>query len=347
MSRIRRGVSLYSLQDAYGAGGLGLEGCVAAVEAMGAEGIELLSDQMITGAHSASDETIEAFRAIMERHPLELVSNDIFINSKLYDNRILTLDEQADLLRRELLLAHRLGFRLVRLTSDVDARLVPLVLDEAERLEVGMTAEIHGGMSFRNPATAAWTEQMRALNHPLVGIHVDLGIFVRRLPRVLMRQFVHDGMSPDVAAWMEDVFASGSDPATVFAGEGGGDVFAHPDFPDELTRLFQGPQDAFFCQLLVAYENSSLDVLDEYLPWIRAVHGKVYEMVEDPSAPGGVIEPAIDTAGVVRRLDALGWEGFISSEYEGQRSLLPDEEIHEIDQVAAHQRMLDALIQGE
>ena len=29
---IKKGVSLYSLQDAYGRGGLGLEGCIAAVE---------------------------------------------------------------------------------------------------------------------------------------------------------------------------------------------------------------------------------------------------------------------------------------------------------------------------
>ena len=97
---IRKGVSLYSLQDAYGRGGLGLEGCIDAVEKMGTQGIEILSDQMIRGAANAGEETLAEFDAIMERHPLERVSNDIFINSSLYRNRWLTAEEQVELLTR-------------------------------------------------------------------------------------------------------------------------------------------------------------------------------------------------------------------------------------------------------
>ena len=107
---IKEGVSLYSLQDAYGRGGLGLEGCIAAVEKMGAQGIEILSDQMIRGAASASEQTLAEFDAIMERHPLQRVSNDIFINSSLYKNRWLTTEEQVELLSADLRLTHRLGF---------------------------------------------------------------------------------------------------------------------------------------------------------------------------------------------------------------------------------------------
>ena len=124
MTSIKRGVSLYSLQDAYGRGGLGLEGTIAAVEQMGTQGIEFLSDQMLTGAQKASENTLREWDAIIERHPLDLVSNDIFVNSTLYRNRTLTLEEQAELLSSDLRLANRLGFRLVRVVSRTDPRLI-------------------------------------------------------------------------------------------------------------------------------------------------------------------------------------------------------------------------------
>ncbi|CED91243.1 hypothetical protein [Actinomyces succiniciruminis] len=84
---------------------------------MGAQGIEFLSDQMLEGAQNASDATIDEFNAIMERHPLERVANDIFINSSLFRNRWLTLEEQVASLQADLRLAKRLGFPLVRLVS--------------------------------------------------------------------------------------------------------------------------------------------------------------------------------------------------------------------------------------
>ena len=39
---------------------------------------------------------------------------------------------------------------------------------------------------------------------------------------------------------------------------------------------------------------------------------------------------------------SVGWDGFVCSEYEGQRFALPGEPIHDIDQVAAHQAMMRA-----
>lgn len=49
---IKRGVSLYSLQDSYYNGILDLEGCVKFVaEELGATGIELLAEQMPVGSY--------------------------------------------------------------------------------------------------------------------------------------------------------------------------------------------------------------------------------------------------------------------------------------------------------
>ncbi len=170
MTSIKRGVSLYSLQDAYGRGGLGLEGTIAAVEKMGTQGIEFLSDQMLTGAQKASENTLREWDAIIERHPLDLVSNDIFVNSTLYRNRTLTLEEQAELLSSDLRLANRLGFRLVRVVSRTDPRLIKMTVDLAEKLDVTMAVEIQAGMSFDHPLTAGWINEMKRIGSDHLGI---------------------------------------------------------------------------------------------------------------------------------------------------------------------------------
>jgi sugar phosphate isomerase/epimerase len=84
------------------------------------------------------------------------------------------------------------------------------------------------------------------------------------------------------------------------------------------------------------YENTPLDVLDEYLPYIRHFHGKFYEMLEDGT------EYSIDYPRIITRLNQLGYDGYISSEYEGNRFVPVDSPVDDQGQVRAHQAMLAA-----
>ena len=338
MTSIKRGVSLYSLQDAYGRGGLGLEGTIAAVEQMGTQGIEFLSDQMLTGAQNASENTLREWDAIIERHPLDLVSNDIFVNSTLYRNRTLTLEEQAELLSSDLRLANRLGFRLVRVVSRTAPRLIKMTVDLAEKLDVTMAVEIHAGMSFDHPLTAGWINEMKRIGSEHLGIVVDFGIFCQRHPRVSANYFRDLGVNQDVIAYIDDIFASGTDPKHAFKATSTGEKDSY-EFPEELTRLFHNPLDQFYAMLSSGYENTCLDVLDEYKPYIKSFHAKFWEMTDDGE------EYSIDYHRIFDRLRTIGWSGYVCSEYEGQRFVSPGEPIHDIDQVSAHQRFLSELIE--
>ncbi|MDR2380352.1 MAG: sugar phosphate isomerase/epimerase, partial [Bifidobacteriaceae bacterium] len=128
MSQIKRSVSLYSLQDSYARGKLDLKGALEFVKACGAEGVELLSDQMIKGSPFPSDETVAAWHTALEASGLEPVCNDIFVNSTIYRNRVLRIPEQVDLLKRELDVSKRLGFKLVRLVSDTSVAVTQAAL---------------------------------------------------------------------------------------------------------------------------------------------------------------------------------------------------------------------------
>ncbi len=330
---IKKGVSLYSLQDAYGRGGLGVDGVLDAVADMGTQGVEILTDQMVRGAANATDETIEAFNTSLDRSGLERVSNDIFINSSLYKNRWLTIEEQCALLEADLRLTNRLGFHLVRIVSQTDPAVIRRALPLAEQLDVTMAVEVHAGMSYDHPLTAAWIEEMKAVESPLVGLVVDLGIYCQRHPRVSTRYFREAlGVNDEVIRYINGIFESGTDPRQFFP--------RNPDnpddyvFPEELTRHFHSFQDRFYAMMSTGYENTSLDTLDEFAPYIKSIHGKFWEVTDEGE------EYSIDYGRVFTRLNQLGWDGYVCSEYEGQRFALPGEAIVDLEQVQRHQDLM-------
>ena len=102
--------------------------------------------------------------------------------------------------------------------------------------------------------------------------------------------------------------------------------------------------------------------LREIIPYIVSIHGKFYDMTEIPGRPGCYEELCIDYENPIKvlkekneimvtkaALKECGYDGYIDSEYEGQRDqqdrgyeFLPDE----TEQVRRHHEMLKRLIEG-
>lgn len=98
---IKSSVSLYSLQYQYLRGNMDLEQIVDYVMGLGADGIELLPDQMLKGTPTPSEETYAAWDKIIEKHHPGLACDDIFLNTNLYSNRTLTKRECVDLSKKK------------------------------------------------------------------------------------------------------------------------------------------------------------------------------------------------------------------------------------------------------
>ena len=87
--------------------------------------------------------------------------------------------------------------------------------------------------------------------------------------------------------------------------------------------------------------------LRELMPYIVSIHGKFYNMSEIPGRPGQYQDISMDYEGPIRFLKEIGYEGYINSEYEGQRRFQDRTEeylISEVDQVRKHQEMLKRLL---
>ena len=96
--------------------------------------------------------------------------------------------------------------------------------------------------------------------------------------------------------------------------------------------------EALYIIYATGYDNNPLQILDDYLGYVKHIHGKVYEMTEEG------VEYSIPYDEVVNYLKEKN-DGYISTEYEGTRFTVFGEIPPEVDQVTKHQQLLKRLIE--
>lgn len=321
MSKIKTCVSLYSLQDEYLNKRMNLSEIMHYVKEKGAEGVEILPDQMLKNAPDISDETVAEWNKLVEETGLKPVIADVFLNTNLYKNRTLTKRECIDLLVKEIKQAARLGIHLIRLVSMVPAWVVEPLLPYCEEYDVAIAIEIHAAMAFDVPETMAFINEVKRLNSKYAGLVIDTGIFCRKFPRVVRAYETNNGTSSQVFDYIDTLFEKGTDLHRVLIDNGG-------KYPAELEAAIQSEHDRMFVPLCDGYENYDYSVLDEYMPYIKHFHFKMFEMT--PEGP----EYSMDYKGLLQYLHDHDYDGYVSTEYEGNRFTLPGHPMMEKQQVA-------------
>ena len=330
---IKSSVSLYSLQYQYLQGKMDLEGIVKFLKENDVDGIELLPDQMIPGAPEPSEETLKKWDEIIAKYPMGLACDDCFLNTNMFKNRELTKRECVELIKKEIKLAHRLGFKVLRLVSMVPAWILEPCLETAEKYDVCMCIEIHAGLGFGVPKTEEFLAEMIRLDSPYIGIVPDSGLFCKRPPRV-MTNYCREvyGTNEELIKVGEEIFANGGDTYSLTMKNGG-------KMDERLAAAIKDPaKDMFYAVNLDGYENNPLSCMDPCVKYIKHFHFKLFEMTEDGN------EYSIDYKEILQYLHDHGYNGYVSTEYEGNRWVLPDHEIPEVEQVIAHQKMIKRLI---
>ncbi|MCD8299578.1 MAG: sugar phosphate isomerase/epimerase, partial [Clostridiales bacterium] len=302
---IKSSVSLYSLQYQYLRGDMNLDDIVGYVMSLGADGIELLPDQMLHGTPEPTDETLAEWDRIVEKYKPGLACDDIFLNTNLYLNRDLTRRECVDLINKEIKLAHRLGFKVIRLVSMVPAWILEPCLPTAEKYDVSLNIEIHGGLGFGVPKTEEYLAEMTRLNSPYIGIVPDSSIFCRRPPRVVDDYCAQVyGTNPDLIKYVRDVFERGDDIFHIQMRNNGRDP--------EMEKYIKDPvKDGFYVDNSIGYENVPLSAMDPYVGSIKHFHFKLYEMTDEG------VEYSMDYEEIIKYLHEHGYNGYVSTEYEG------------------------------
>lgn len=344
---IRRGVSLYSYQQSQFFRQMNWKDMIQEVHNhLGCDGIEIIDEAIIPQYPFPSEAFIADFRNEIARWGMKAVTMDIYLDVHQFRDHVMTHAEAAERLRRDIILASRLGFENVRCLCLVPIDVIEACLDTAEKYNVRIGKEIHAPLPILSHGRTSavdsiglkpdMAEEIMSLvdrtGTKHLGLVPDFGVFQHSAPRVSVEYQKRHCSCPEAIDYAMELRGQMER----------GEILArvrerYPDAPDERT----------LGSLLQTESTARPEDIKVIAPYILSIHGKFYEMTEIEGEPGHYEDRAIDYVNPIRYLKEAGYDGYINSEYEGQRHQqdmglagLPDE----VEQVRRHHEMLRRLI---
>jgi sugar phosphate isomerase/epimerase len=325
----RRGVSLYSFQQLYYLREKTLEELIALSAEMGALGIETIGEQMMPGFPNLPDSFYEQWHAWMRRYGATSTAHDGFFDTVLHKNRALTHEESVAMLRRDVEHAAKLGCTIVRTLHQAPPEAVEEITPDLEQHGLTLLFEIHNPRHFDDENNTQWLPLFERY-HGRVGYLLDLGIFVKRLPRVMMERFLRDGAQERVVQHVVDSYDA--------AVASGADRVYLEELPDEMEEMDPSDTDHRIARYASRFIWEDPERIRPVARHIHHVHAKFWEMTDEGQ------EYSIPYEEVIPVLLDAGYDGWISSEYEGQRHVQDALPVDETEQVRRHQAMLARIL---
>lgn len=353
MSEIKRSVSLYSYQDSYYMGKLDLEGCLKEVAATGATGVELLAESMIKRFPDTiyTEEFQEQWKGWLQKYNLTPTCYDAFLENHIYDNRMLSLGEQIEMMQRDLKCASILGFSCIRTLVSTPIDVIEGSLDYAEEVGVKIGLEVHAPFSLNSTWAQGYLDRLDkpGSKYKYFGFIPDMGIFCKNMPDVVEEKWRKAGASEECIKVVNDAFLDRVKNGFVKIeyslnlGEANmnyrnGNGLA--TLTEKLKSMGAGEADFGYLNSSYTYSWSDPKDLIDNIDHIIHTHAKCYNTHED------YVETATAIPEVVEAYKKAGYDGYLSTEYEGGESLRDYEIPDDIEQVRRHQEALRRAIEG-
>ncbi|MGT2513608.1 hypothetical protein ACVOMT_04530 [Sphingomonas panni] len=182
---------------------------------------------------------------------------------------------------------------------------------------------MHAPLHFDHPWIVRHAEAFEKSGSDALGFLPDMGMFLAAFPPVWKERFIRNGVPQHIADYIVQAY----------------DDRVLSEYVILNVRDMGGTGPALgMAETLrhnAAYEPKRM--LD-YMHRIHHIHGKFYQMDAD------LVEPSIPYDKIVGVLKQGGYDGYICSEYEGNRWIEDAHEVDSVEQVRRHQEMLKALI---
>ncbi|HVB33465.1 MAG TPA: TIM barrel protein [Patescibacteria group bacterium] len=320
---MKRGVTLYSYTGDFQMGTMNLEQCVADVADMEAEGIEILGETHVEGYPNPSEEWVGQWHGLMEKYHTKPSCLDSFVDSMLKKGSYLTVDESIAMLVRDMKLANRLGFKIMRPTFGKSPIPVPELIEKAlpyaEQYDLKVAIEIHSPARIESDWMNSLLEVISRTNTKRFGFTLDMSIFSKRPPHYFEDRMLRRGAHENIVRFVGKAYEDHLGPEKTMA---------------EVRKMGGNEADLSWASLAGVYhfsDNPPQDLL-KIMPYIYHIHGKFWEMTDD------LQEYSIPYETVIPVLVKGGCGAYFSSEYEGPRELF-----RASDQLRRHQAMLRIL----
>jgi sugar phosphate isomerase/epimerase len=323
-SNIKRGVSLYSFQEELFLKQMGVEDCVAFASSIGAKEIEILPEQNIPSFPNVSDAEVDAWQQMMDRHGTHLSCYDMFLDTKVRKDREMTDEEQVASIRRDLILANRFGIKTMRILVFVRPDILEKCVPYAEELDVHMGVEVHAPWHLEHAWILRTIEVADRLGTKHLGILPDMGIFMKHYPPEFRDKFLRQGARPEVVQFIIDQHEQ--------------KIMAEYTIYEVAAKMKGNKAEVAMAETLRHAPYANPKRIRDFLPYFRHIQAKFYGMTEDCR------DPSIAYDEVIPELVAGGWDGTLSSEYEGNRWIQDAMPVDSREQVRRQHVMFERLI---
>jgi len=348
-NRIKRSVSLYSFQEEYYDGRLDLEGCLSAVASTGATGVEVLAEAMFPDFPNPSPEFEAQWFGWLAKNGLTPTCYDAFLESKIYRNRVLTLREQVAMTERDICLAARFGFRTLRTLCSTPLEVIEGSLACAEKESVTICLEVHAPFALDSAWSDLYLEMIHRTGTKRFGFMPDFGMFYRNMPPIARAQALRKGAHPDLLRFVDEAFeqrvAKGFVPIRysldlAAANQAYRRENGMVDLRDKLVSL--GANEADLGYLFMSYNFTWNDpsVVTRNIAHIFHTHAKFHEVDEQ------YVDTTTPLPEVLAAYVAGGYDGYLSSEYEGNSSLNDALPVDSVEQVRRQQEAMRRILEA-
>ncbi len=348
---IQRGVSLYSYQQSQFFKKMNWKDMIYEVRTnLGTDGIEIIDEAIIHHYPFPTEEFIFDWRNEMARYDMKAVTMDIYMDTLQFRrDHVLTHREAAERLKNDIVIASKLGFSNVRSLCLVPIDVIEMALPTAEKYNVRIGKEIHAPLPIKPGVKKQPTTGMAAV------LDFRMADQIMELADRTGSKYV--GLVPDMGIFQTEP----SDVAIAYAKR-------HTEYPEAIDFMRANCRnyeyDEMVKKVAEVYPDANLspsvveqmsmngssaqpEDIKAIVPYIVSIHGKFYHMTEIPGQPGCYEDKSINYKDPIRYLKEAGFDGYIDSEYEGQRAQqdlgeenLPDE----VEEVRRHHEMLKRLI---
>lgn len=322
-SNIKRAVSLYSYQEEYFLRKMSLEDCIAAAAAAGATGIEIVGEQSVPGCPKIPSEAfIDQWFGWMDKYKVTPVAHDMFLDYNKKKGHYWSDEEAVESFKKDILFAKALGFKIIRVIVNTTPQIIEKVLPFAEDHDIKLGIEVHAPWNINSAWMLRHWEVMERTGTKHFGFIPDMGGFTQRLPRVQVERMIRNGADPEIAKYVCEQHEKGvMAEYTVY----------------EVSKMSNRRIDMAVAELSRHTPFVNPLSLVPHIDRIIHIHGKCLEMLEDYT------EYSIPYNEVVAVLQKHGYNGYIATEYEGNRHIQDIYEVDSVEQVRRHQEMLKHL----
>jgi sugar phosphate isomerase/epimerase len=286
--------------------------------------VEIIGFQSMRGFPDVTDAFIKDFRSWMDKYELVPSCLAVNVDVAIRPGEKLSVDETVEYVAKQIETASKLGFSVVRSQMTAKAPVMRKLLPVAEKYKIKVGNELHSPYTLSHPEVIALRELYAELETPYLGFVPDFGNSMRAIPKGMLDSFRKDGVTDPLIDLLQKIWLNDL-PTHEKYGMLQQEGAALGGTPAQLGRL-----NMVLSLLSRQKPEEWLDVM----PQVVHVHGKFYSMENGE-------EPSIDYPALMKVFKQGGYNGYISSEWEGH---IFTDEISGFDIVKEHQEFCTRLL---